>query len=117
MVRIIFGILERNTMNLYDVGDMWKCDPFFDVHMRDVTYSLIETRFHRSLTRPFFTRERISHFELFDRRAQQAISKLNERLREGYAVDFQVPLPIHDFTCPDFWTECTFAGFDVPFYP
>lgn len=37
-----------------------------------------------------FTRERISHFELFDRKAQQVISKLKERLREGYAVDFQV---------------------------
>ena len=37
-----------------------------------------------------FTRERISHFDLFDRRASQVISKLRERLREGYAVDFQV---------------------------
>ncbi|KAF9481093.1 cytochrome P450 [Pholiota conissans] len=50
-------------------GDMWK--------------------FHRSITRPMFTRERISHFDLFDRRAQQAIDKLRERLREGYAIDFQ----------------------------
>ncbi|KIM37776.1 hypothetical protein M413DRAFT_448289 [Hebeloma cylindrosporum] len=45
--------------------------------------------FHRSITRPMFTRERISHFELFDRRASQVIDKLRERLREGYAVDFQ----------------------------
>ncbi|KAF8200189.1 cytochrome P450 monooxygenase pc-1 [Pholiota molesta] len=45
--------------------------------------------FHRSITRPMFTRERISHFELFDRQTQQAIGKLRERLREGYAVDFQ----------------------------
>lgn len=37
-----------------------------------------------------FTREKISHFELFDRRSQQAINKLRKRLREGYAVDFQV---------------------------
>ena len=37
-----------------------------------------------------FTRERISHFDLFDRRASQVISKLRGRLREGYAVDFQV---------------------------
>ncbi|KAF8153753.1 cytochrome P450 monooxygenase pc-1 [Crassisporium funariophilum] len=50
-------------------GDMWK--------------------FHRSITRPMFTRDRISHFELFDRRAVQVIAKLRERLREGYAVDFQ----------------------------
>jgi hypothetical protein len=40
-----------------------------------------------------FTRERVSHFELFDRRASQVINKLRERLREGYAVDFQVRLP------------------------
>jgi len=39
-----------------------------------------------------FTRERISHFELFDRRASQVINKLRERLRDGYAVDFQVRL-------------------------
>ena len=39
-----------------------------------------------------FTRERISHFDLFDRRASQVISKLRERLQEGYAVDFQVRL-------------------------
>ncbi|KAJ3507902.1 hypothetical protein NLJ89_g6044 [Agrocybe chaxingu] len=46
-------------------------------------------KFHRSITRPMFTRERISHFELFDRKAMQVISKMRERLREGYAVDFQ----------------------------
>jgi len=37
-----------------------------------------------------FTRERISHFELFDRKAQFVVDKLRERLREGYPVDFQV---------------------------
>ncbi|KDR78034.1 hypothetical protein GALMADRAFT_64763 [Galerina marginata CBS 339.88] len=46
-------------------------------------------KFHRSITRPMFTREKISHFDLFDRRAFQVITKLRERLREGYAVDFQ----------------------------
>ncbi|KAF8883907.1 CYP63 cytochrome P450 monooxygenase-like protein [Gymnopilus junonius] len=46
-------------------------------------------KFHRSITRPMFTRERIGHFELFDRQAFQVVSKLKERLREGYAVDFQ----------------------------
>ncbi|PSR74975.1 hypothetical protein PHLCEN_2v9389 [Hermanssonia centrifuga] len=50
-------------------GDMWK--------------------FHRSMTRPFFSRDRISHFELFDRHAGQAIRKLKDRLGEGHAVDFQ----------------------------
>ncbi|PPR04351.1 hypothetical protein CVT24_013203 [Panaeolus cyanescens] len=46
-------------------------------------------KFHRSITRPMFTRDRISHFELFDRKTNTAISKMKERLREGYAVDFQ----------------------------
>ncbi|KAI0337412.1 cytochrome P450 monooxygenase pc-3 [Trametopsis cervina] len=50
-------------------GDMWK--------------------FHRSMTRPFFTRDRITDFDIFDRHAEQAINKMKERLNEGYAVDFQ----------------------------
>ncbi|KAI0082443.1 cytochrome P450 monooxygenase pc-2 [Panus rudis PR-1116 ss-1] len=46
-------------------------------------------KFHRTMTRPFFSRDRISHFELFDRHAETAISKLRERLRLGISVDFQ----------------------------
>ncbi|KAF9448161.1 cytochrome P450 [Macrolepiota fuliginosa MF-IS2] len=46
-------------------------------------------KFHRSMTRPFFTRDRISHFDIFDRHAEEALDKLAERLREGVAVDFQ----------------------------
>lgn len=41
------------------------------------------------MTRPFFSRERISDFELFGRHADDAISKLASRLSEGEAVDFQ----------------------------
>ncbi|KAH9950984.1 cytochrome P450 [Amylocystis lapponica] len=50
-------------------GDMWK--------------------FHRSMTRPFFSKDRISHFDLFDRHAEDAITKMAERFRTGQAVDFQ----------------------------
>ncbi|KAJ7481351.1 cytochrome P450 [Mycena galericulata] len=50
-------------------GDMWK--------------------FHRQMTRPFFHRERISDFDLFDTHAADAIEQLKTRLREGYPVDFQ----------------------------
>ncbi|KAJ7106613.1 cytochrome P450 [Mycena epipterygia] len=50
-------------------GDMWK--------------------FHRQMTRPFFHRERISDFDLFDRHAENAIGQLKARLREGYPADFQ----------------------------
>ncbi|KZS95587.1 cytochrome P450 monooxygenase pc-1 [Sistotremastrum niveocremeum HHB9708] len=46
-------------------------------------------KFHRSMARPFFSRERISDFELFGRHADAAISKLAARLSEGEAVDFQ----------------------------
>ncbi|KAF9526181.1 cytochrome P450 monooxygenase pc-1 [Crepidotus variabilis] len=46
-------------------------------------------KFHRSITRPVFTRERISHFDLFDQGANKAIDKLKGRLREGHLVDFQ----------------------------
>ncbi|KAI9001368.1 cytochrome P450 monooxygenase pc-3 [Trametes punicea] len=46
-------------------------------------------RFHRMMTRPYFSRDRISHFELFDRHADLAIKKLKERFRGGHAVDFQ----------------------------
>ncbi|RDB15427.1 hypothetical protein Hypma_004172 [Hypsizygus marmoreus] len=50
-------------------GDMWK--------------------FHRTMTRPFFSKERISDFELFDRHAEDAINQANARLAEGHAIDFQ----------------------------
>ncbi|KAJ3824548.1 cytochrome P450 monooxygenase pc-1 [Lentinula raphanica] len=54
-------------------GDMWK--------------------FHRSMTRPFFSRDKITHFDIFDRHADLAISLMKARFRAGYAVDFQVCLP------------------------
>ncbi|KAG7443776.1 cytochrome P450 monooxygenase pc-3 [Guyanagaster necrorhizus] len=46
-------------------------------------------KFHRSMTRPFFTRDRIIHFDLYDRHAETAISQMKQRLRSGYPVDFQ----------------------------
>ncbi|CAE6339442.1 unnamed protein product [Rhizoctonia solani] len=48
-------------------------------------------KFHRSMSRPYFTRDRISHFDNFARHADIAISKLFARLAEPNhpAVDFQ----------------------------
>ncbi|KAL7282251.1 hypothetical protein ACG7TL_003720 [Trametes sanguinea] len=46
-------------------------------------------KFHRAMTRPYFSRDRISHFELFDRHADSAIVKMKERFRLGHAVDVQ----------------------------
>jgi hypothetical protein len=42
------------------------------------------------MTRPFFSKDRISHFDNFDRHADDALGQLKARLREGHPVDFQV---------------------------
>ncbi|KAF7335780.1 hypothetical protein MVEN_02233900 [Mycena venus] len=57
-----FGIFNTD-------GDMWK--------------------FHRNLSRPFFSRERISDFDTFDRHTRGAISHLKKRFAEGCPVDIQ----------------------------
>lgn len=41
------------------------------------------------MTRPFFSRDRVSDFDIFEKHAGDAISQLKVRLREGYPVDFQ----------------------------
>ncbi|KAK2462353.1 hypothetical protein APHAL10511_005659 [Amanita phalloides] len=46
-------------------------------------------KFHRAMTRPFFTKDRVSHFDIFDRHAQEAISHLKARLAQGFPVDIQ----------------------------
>ncbi|KAL0577377.1 hypothetical protein V5O48_004630 [Marasmius crinis-equi] len=46
-------------------------------------------KFHRQMTRPFFTRDRISHFDLFDRHAEIAITQVKNRMQAGYPIDFQ----------------------------
>lgn len=42
------------------------------------------------MTRPFFSKERISDFQLFDEHVQATLKLLRTRLQEGHAVDFQV---------------------------
>ncbi|KIJ66961.1 hypothetical protein HYDPIDRAFT_26376 [Hydnomerulius pinastri MD-312] len=46
-------------------------------------------KFHRSMTRPFFSHDRISHFNIFDRHAEDAINQMKDRLRAGHPIDFQ----------------------------
>ncbi|KAG1790441.1 cytochrome P450 [Suillus plorans] len=46
-------------------------------------------KLHRTMTRPFFTHDRISHFEIFDRHADHAIALAKKRFRTGLAIDFQ----------------------------
>ena len=42
------------------------------------------------MTRPFFSKDRISHFDIFERHADEAILLIKERLHAGHAVDIQV---------------------------
>ncbi|KAG9038188.1 hypothetical protein FRB95_002628 [Tulasnella sp. JGI-2019a] len=44
---------------------------------------------HRSMTRPFFTRDRVTDFDTFDRHADTLLRKLRERCDTGMPVDFQ----------------------------
>jgi hypothetical protein len=46
------------------------------------------------MTRPFFTKDRISDFDKFERHADVAIAKIKERARAGHSIDFQVILRI-----------------------
>ena len=41
------------------------------------------------MTRPFFAKDRISHFDILEKHAQEAIHRMKIRLREGFPVDFQ----------------------------
>jgi hypothetical protein len=41
------------------------------------------------VTRPFFARERVTDFGIFDSRARVAIQKMEERFDRGDAIDFQ----------------------------
>lgn len=41
------------------------------------------------MTRPFFSRDRITDFDNFQRHADDVIRQLKKRLRAGYAIDFQ----------------------------
>ncbi|KAJ3842738.1 cytochrome P450 [Lentinula raphanica] len=47
------------------------------------------TRFHRNMTRPFFSKTRISDFDIFERHTDDIISAMKRRLGEGYPVEFQ----------------------------
>ncbi|KAF8164774.1 cytochrome P450 monooxygenase pc-2 [Crassisporium funariophilum] len=46
-------------------------------------------KFHRAMTRPFFTRERISDFDIYDRHCDSSLGQAKVRLAEGYPVEFQ----------------------------
>ncbi|KAF9236404.1 cytochrome P450 [Melanogaster broomeanus] len=64
-------------------------DQFNSLLGTGVFNSDVTTRFHRSMTRPFFTRDRISDFDIFEKHAEDAIKQIRIRLGDGYPVDFQ----------------------------
>ncbi|KAI6122904.1 cytochrome P450 [Pisolithus croceorrhizus] len=46
-------------------------------------------KFHRSMTRPFFSKDRVSHFDTFEKHTEDVLNQAKTRLQEGYPVDFQ----------------------------
>ncbi|KAJ6582337.1 cytochrome P450 monooxygenase pc-3 [Mycena capillaripes] len=46
-------------------------------------------KFHRGMTRPFFSRDKISHFDIFDSHAEDVIAIMKKRTRAGHSIDFQ----------------------------
>ncbi|KAF7301055.1 Glycosyltransferase family 39 protein [Mycena indigotica] len=46
-------------------------------------------KFHRSMTRPYFSRDRITDFDTFDKYSNDVLNLAVNRLREGYPVDIQ----------------------------
>lgn len=47
-------------------------------------------KFHRSMTRPFFSKERIVDFETFGRHSGSAVALIKERCATGEPIDLQV---------------------------
>ncbi|KAJ7574640.1 cytochrome P450 [Mycena floridula] len=41
------------------------------------------------MTRPFFSKDRISDFDIFDRHAEDVINQMKARLAQGYPIEFQ----------------------------
>ena len=74
------------------IGEMWKC-----VHVSFTTLSTDSksSRFHRAMSRPFFTRERINDFDIYDKNCAKTLKLTKTRLAEGYPVEFQVHFFAH----------------------
>lgn len=70
-------------------GEMWKYVHRPQILLECILDSIL-SRFHRGITRPHFRRDRISDLQVFAKYADNAISQAQMRLRQGYAIDFQV---------------------------
>jgi hypothetical protein len=92
---------RSNNLSSDPLGEMWKS---VSSSMVSVLQSnlILAPRFHRAMTRPFFSKDRISHFDIFDRHASNALHQLKARLREGYPVNIQVrPFGLLSVLCRD----------------
>uniref|UniRef100_A0A8H8CE67 Cytochrome P450 n=1 Tax=Psilocybe cubensis TaxID=181762 RepID=A0A8H8CE67_PSICU len=68
-------------------GEMWK-SVSLQLFLNETMFTPI-IRFHRAMTRPFFTKDRISHFDLFARTCDMSLATAKNRLSEGYSIDIQ----------------------------
>ena len=78
---------EGNVHRTRNQGERWKSVQKSPVYAFCLTNRIL--RYHRSMARPFFSRERISDFEIFNRHADQVVIKMKERFSQGVAVDVQ----------------------------
>lgn len=46
-------------------------------------------KFHRTMARPFFSNDRVSHFDIFHAAFEDLVSKVVARVDEGYPIDMQ----------------------------
>ncbi|KAI0774073.1 cytochrome P450 monooxygenase pc-3 [Fomes fomentarius] len=85
---VVKTILATDFPN-YEKGEMFHdyTDSLFGTGVFNADGDL--WKFHRSMSRPFFSRERISHFELFDRHADTTLNLMRERVRSNTPFDFQ----------------------------
>lgn len=67
---------------------------------------------YRSLTRPFFTHDRIGYFDIFDMHAEIALRVAKDRLSAGYTIDFQdlISRFTHDSATESPFANCLHAG-------
>ncbi|KAJ7598046.1 cytochrome P450 [Mycena floridula] len=71
------------------LNKQWKSLLGDGIFATDGTRILCSVQFHRTMTRPFFSKDRISDFDIFDRHAEDVISQIKGRLAQGYPVEFQ----------------------------
>ena len=51
-----------------------------------------------AVTRPFFARERVTDFKIFNTKSSLAILKMRKRFEQGLAIDFQVSvIPVYSY--------------------